>query len=464
MHLAIYVHRRLGLTLDLAADRLQPLPGSLREGPAFGRLTADAERRRDPVVLNRWLAAFLPENGWIAPFRTHAARACHWHPPPGANPDQPAASLLWGNADAEYAGAIDFVQAERDPPDRLPDPGPPRYERLCDATIGRRLRAAALVARNDHPGQPPAWPERRSVLSGMRGKFCLTSDARGGWAAACGDSFNTWVVKAEHDPSNPGEAGVEAIVQRTFGLLGIPAAATRAGIFDGQQAVLSERTDRVAGAHGIVRARHQEEWCQILAFDPDRKYDGGRRDEPRWPSAYRLLAAHAADPEREQATLTRVMAAMWLLGHADLHRRNLGFRHAPADAPPALELAPVYDASNPFGTDFSDRLALPVAGQARLHSLQPRHWVLHSRDCGIDPGATLDIIRQLLRDLPDAIATAREQARTGDENVLQVHVDRRAKATLEKVQKRRRAFAQQDAAQARRQPAQTTGTPPPRGG
>ena len=460
MHLAIYVHRRLGLTLDLAEDRLQPLPGSFRVGPAFGRLTAAAGRLRDPVLLYGWLTAFPPENGSSLPFSMHASEAWPRHRRDSLNTYDPVA-LLWGNVDAEYAGAIDFVQAERDPPDRLPDPGPPRYEPLRERTISHRLGAATLIAQNAYPGRPETWPQRRTVLSGMRGKFGLTPGAGGGWTAACGDSLNSWIVKAEYDPRNPGEAGVEAIVQRTFGLLGIPAATTRARVFDGRQAVLSERADRVTGAGGIVRARHQEEWCQILAFEPSRKYDRGRRDEPRWPSAYRLLADHAADPEREQATLTRVVAAMWLLGHCDLHRRNLGFRHAPAAAPSALELAPVYDASSPFGTRFSDRLAIGIAGQSRLHAIQPRHWVRHSQECGIDPGTTLDMVRQLLRDLPDAIATGREQARTGDENVLQTDVDRRADATLEHVQKRRRAFAQQDAARARRQTVQTAGTPSP---
>ena len=459
MHLAIYVHRQLGLTLGLAPDRSQPRTTAFRAGPAFHRLTADAGRLRDPATLPLWLAAFLPENGSLSPFRAHASETWRRHRCEPADTYHPA-SLLWGNADAEYTGGIDFVQANSTPPECLPDPAPPRYERLPERTIGHRLGAANLIAANAYPGRPETWPERRTALSGMRGKFGLTPAALGGWAAACGDSLNAWIVKAEHDPRNPGEAGFEAIVQRTFGGLGIPAATTRARVFDGRQTVLSERADRVTGADGIVSARHQEEWCQILAVDPSRKYDEGGRDEPRWPSAYRLLASHAADPACEQPALTRTLAAMWLLGHCDLHRRNLGFSHAPAAAPPAIGLAPVYDASSAVGTRFSDRLAIPIAGQSRLHAIQPRHWVQHSRDCGIDPGATLDIVRQLLRDLPDAITTAREQARTDDENVQQPDVDRRVELMIEQVRKRARAFAQQDAAQARRRTAEPDGPGP----
>ena len=105
---------------------------------------------------------------------------------------------------------------------------------------------------------------------------------------------------------------------------------------------------------------------------------------------------------------------------------------------------------------MSDRLAIGLAGQTRLHAIQPRHWVQHSRDCGIDPGATVDIVRQLLRDLPDAITTTREQARTDDENAQQSDVDRRSELTIEQVRKRGRAFARQDAAQARRRMTGTT--------
>ena len=135
MHLAIYVHRQLGLTLGLAPDRSQPRTTAFRAGPAFHRLTADAGHLRDPATLPLWLAAFLPENGSLSPFRAHASETWRRHRCEPATPYHPA-SLLWGNADAEYTGGIDFVQAESTPPERLPDPAPPRYERLPSAPSG----------------------------------------------------------------------------------------------------------------------------------------------------------------------------------------------------------------------------------------------------------------------------------------------------------------------------------------
>ena len=309
-----------------------PGKGWMQEGPAFRRLTAAADSLHDPNRLHAWLEAFLPENGARTPYRAHAALELDRHGYTGAR-DNPAA-LLWGNVNVEYAGAVTFMQAPHDPPEALPAAAEPAYHSLTDTDIADRLREATLIARNTLPGRPRAWPERRASLSGMRGKLCLTPSADGHWTAAHGSSLNTWVVKDEHDPDLPGEAGIESICQRTLALLGVPAATACARVFAGRQAVLSERTDRRVEPDGIVCARHQEEWCQILGFDPSRKYDDGTRDEPRWPSAYQVLMAHAADPAHEHARLTRAVAATWLLAHCDLHRRNLGFLHAPADARP----------------------------------------------------------------------------------------------------------------------------------
>ena len=454
LRLAVYVYDTLGLTLALPDGHWIPGRDWMQEGPAFRRLTADANSLHDPNHLHAWLEAFLPENGARTPYRAHAALELDRHGYTGAR-DNPAA-LLWGNVNVEYAGAVTFMQARDDPPAALPAAASPAYHPLTDAEIADRLREATLIARNTLPGRPHTWPERRASLSGMRGKLCLTATADGRWTAAHGSSLNTWVVKDEHDPDLPGEAGIESICQRSLALLGIPAATTRARVFAGRQAVLSERTDRRVGPDGIVRARHQEEWCQILGFDPSRKYDDGTRDEPRWPSAYQVLTAHAVDPAHEHARLTRAVAATWLLAHCDLHRRNLGFLHAPANEPTAIELAPLYDVANPLGTGYSHRLAITIAGQSQLHTLTPKHWIRHSDQCGIDPDTTLSTLRQLVRDLPDAIATAREYARADDENVLQAHVDRRGEATLEHVRRRGKAFLQLDAALTRHRPPVAT--------
>ena len=444
MFLAIYVYRRLGLTLDLTEEHL-PLPSdAIREGPAFELLTADPDNLRDPVRLRHWLEAFLPENDTVATWRLYARRAWEDH---GASADRiTAASVLWGNADAEYTGAIDFRRSVARPPERLPARGPAELEPLSEQAIGERLELAARIAEpasRTRPAELLALSGRRSSLPGMRGKLGLSRLHDGSWAVAHGDSLHTWIVKHEHRDDIPGEAGVEAICQRTLGLVGIPAATTRARVFGRQQAVLSERSDRQPGPGGRVDARHQEEWIQSACHAPDDKYDRGRGPGPQWPDAYRLLRERSADPDTETVTLTRVLAAAWMLGNGDQHRRNLGFRHGSADTAATVSLAPIYDASSAAGTRYDKSLAVGMEGVSGIHRITPLRWIRHSRACGIPVDRTLAVIDDLFRALPDALATAREQARTTDENVSQTEVDRRVDATVRYVQARERGYRQQ---------------------
>ena len=131
------------------------------------------------------------------------------------------------------------------------------------------------------------------------------------------------------------------------------------------------------------------------------------------------------------------------LGNGDQHRRNLGFLHKPADTAPAVTLAPLYDASSAAGTRYDKGLAVGMEGVTGIDRITPVRWLLHSRACGIPADRTLAVIEDLFRTLPDALATARQHARTIDENVSQTHVDQRVDATIRYVQARERNYRQQ---------------------
>ena len=471
MFLSIYVRRRLGLTLDLSEERVFLPDRAIQAGPAFDRLTAYPAMLRAPKRLRHWLAALLPENGTVSAYRLRAREIWRRHGADAAS--NSAAALLWGNTDAEYAGAIEVRRTDPDAPPELDAPAAGAGEPLADDEIGRRLKLAAeaadeppiymLIGRRIEftvPGADEASDDqcrallslsgRRAALSGMRGKFGATPLPGGRWRIATGTGLNTWIVKHEDRHDLPGEAGVEAICQRTLALAGIPAATTRARVFGGQQAVLSERSDRTRAPDGRVDARHHEEFVQACGHDPEAKYWSGVSGEPGWPHAYRLLQRHGNRPERCQDRLTRALAACWLLGNGDLHRRNLGFLHAPSSAPAGITLAPFYDVSSGIGTRYSSSPDLPIGGSRRGPRITPGHWLRHSRDCGIDGERTLAIVEDLFRILPDALATARDRARDEDENLSPLTVKKRVEATIRHVQAREHAYRQQAASLQRR--------------
>ena len=418
----VLLHGRLAAILDTGPSALSSNE-SVQFTPYIARLSAAWEREPSLAALYLWLDACLPENGARRAFEERAtALKLDLGLPVTVSPP---VDLVWANTDAEYPGAVSFQRSNA--PDR--DPRESGYVRLSSEEIAVRLEEASRRAAPHPKGQPRTFPERRSSLSGVRGKIGLTLATDGTWQAATGNALNTWIAKHEHNHKLPGEAGIEAICQRTLANLGLPAARTLSHVFAGEQAVLSERADRHADpATRSIRPRHQEEFCQATAWPGALKYDQGRAAEPRWEHAYTLLRNHAPDPDRAQMNLTAILAATWGLGHVDLHRRNLGFTHSAPDEPFAIDIAPMYDVSSGVGVERTIyfRLAIGIARQRTPSDVGPVQWLEHARRCALDPIATIAIVSDCLERLPDAFASARRQARDEDENIEQAAVDRRA--------------------------------------
>ena len=214
------------------------------------------------------------------------------------------------------------------------------------------------------------------------------------------------------------------------------------------------------------------------------KYDAGAKNEPRWPAAYALLRQHAAFAQTESEKLTRTLAIMWMLGHGDLHRKNLGMTHLRKDGQRHIRVAPMYDVSSAIGTRFDQTLAIGIARQQRFSGIGVRQWVAHAKECGLDPDRTLHIVRKIATHAPDAIAAARTTVRARDENRHQSSVDRRAEEMIRYAERRRRVFIDEmtqrrrkassaatrelvgpsQADEASKSKAVKTPTPPPRGG
>ena len=444
MELIVTLHGKHAVTLDAADDRWLH-EGTTSMAPMSARVSAAWTQMPAARELNRWLDGCLPENGLLARYR---ARAQSMLQAAGAPSEAPTvAEMLWANADAEFAGAVGFDADRTRSTARTSG-----YERLTEAEIGTRLDEADRIARGlGTRTRLPDGPEG-IALSGMRGKIGLTLLEDGSWATVHGQALNTWIAKVEDNPGLPGEAGIEAICQRAFAVLGIDSAETASQVFDGVQTVLSRRSDRVGTPEAAnVTARHQEDMAQALGHPCALKYDAGSRTEPRWRECHRLLSMRAKDPDAEHRRLTQVLAATWLIGHSDLHRRNLGFLHAEDGTPPSITIAPLYDVSSARGLKNIDQtLAIGIARQQGLTRIRPRVWMAHATECGLDPEETIEIVRATARRMPDAVAQARDEARSRDENKAQATVDRRVTEILRYAGARHRAFEQALAGMGRR--------------
>ena len=422
MKLYIYLYEELAIEVDIGSENrnndLTTYPPARHLSAAWTTPTADD--------LDRWLLGALPENGaqeaWIA--AASAARLEAGLSPVTRGP----VDILWGNTEAEYPGAVSYAR----------EPKPPTwtnsYTALTEDQIGDRLLDAARTAAQARRGRPIAYPERRSSLSGVRGKIGLTPLTDGRWGAAHGNTLNGWIAKRELDKRFPGEAGLEAICQRSCALVGLRAARTRARVFGDQQALLSERADRRWDSSGNRMVPvHQEELCQAWGWVPSLKYDRRGAKGPGWEDADALLARAATDKAAARGQLTRLLAAAIGLGHADLHRRNVGIQHDLKADSPRIGLAPVYDVSSGSAvrTQITFDLPFGIAGQHKFQEIGPIQWITYAQHTGQDRDVIIAAVNETIRDLPEAIASARESARNEDENIDQAAVNARVEDLLE---------------------------------
>ncbi len=431
MRLYIYLYEDLAIEVGVGDDNHDE---PLTVHPAARNLSA-AWTTPTGEELNRWLTALLPENGQREAW-TVAASAARLEA--GLTPEpRNAAEVLWGNTEAEYPGAVSFARDAKAPT------WSNAYTTLTDEEIGTRLLEAAVTAAGARRGRPTTHHERRSALSGVRGKIGLTLLADDRWGAARDHTLNGWIAKRELDSRFPGEAGIEAICQRTCALVGLRSAETRARVFGDQQAVLSKRADRRwdPTTNRMVPV-HQEELCQAWGWPPALKYDRGQVRGPGWQEADQVLADTATNPPTARGQLSRLLAAAIGLGHADLHRRNAGVQHDLKAAQPVIGLAPVYDVSSGSAVRKQITFDLPfgIAGKHRFEEIGPIQWITHARNSGQDPDVVIATVNDVFRGLPDAIASARDRARTEDENIDQRAVDRRVEDLLDWAARRTRGW------------------------
>ena len=439
--LQVHLHDRLLGVLDPTRPGLSLLEG-LSDSVHLSRLSAAFAIRTTPIALYNWLDGLLPENGHRAAFVRKARelvtkddRFSQWE---GVLP------ILLANTDVEYPGAVTFrARGLREP---QPDYRPRGYEHIDDREVANRLLMAMWRAESSAPRPRKHYPKLSPSLSGQQPKIGLFHDSHhDAWAVPRGIDLTTWVAKVEHRSRFPGEAGVEAICQRAMRWLDVPAATTYARVFRGVQTVLSKRSDRTTDPKtGRIVPVHQEDLSQAFGWHPTIKYEHESPRGPTWKEVYALVRKLGTDPDRDTSLLTRIVVATWAIGHADFHRRNLGFIHSGLDKPFTVRPAPLYDVSSVVGNEryLAKTLSLRIGGGESIPKLKPAHWIRFAHECALDPDQVLAVLTDLTRQLPDAIAEARDRAKHEDENIHQETVDRRIDTLLNTTANRARTVRQ----------------------
>ena len=408
--LEMKLHERTVLQLVTGGGRFTS-PERIETHPGIERVSAGwQDRAPDGRAIELWLSALLPQGGARSLQRRFArdtfdAEGVRREP-------SDSADTIWGTPGYEYAGAVTFRSLRGQGMSAIEPPvvdeaalTPEELEREIVLAIVRMQRGRI------EPGGGSGI--QLPVSSGSLPKLGLRLDPRTGrWHRAGPERLSTHIWKHEDRSHFPAEAAVEAVCLRTLKNLGIRAARTRAVMVGDFQMIVSERSDRAAEtSSGQVARIHQEEWVQAAGYDPV-MLSQGAGEQGGWGDLHTMLSNTAGDPQAEREHLWEVLAACVMLGHRDLHRRNIGIRHGAMGRETRMELAPLYDVGSMEGQarGYARAMPMPIGGVREIEEIDEDAWVNLARECGRESDEVLSGVRRVADDIDDALANAIETA------------------------------------------------------
>lgn len=369
-------------------------------------------------AVTRWLLGLRPESGARRAQDVRARECLRKTQGFSQGYEGGHAEIVWALPGTEYAGAISFRSLDAEgrtvqPHHTTPNPLTARtLDRLLDR-IKREMASGTI-----YPGDPGV-PIPTS--SGAMPKVALHLAHDGRWhLPRPPELLSTHILKIEDRPEAfPGEAIAEAVCQRTLREFGIRACKTRAALVGAarEQAVISERSDRETGPDtGTITTIHQEEWASACGADPDDTFH-----RPGVPGdladLYRFLMEHTATPETERHHFWSALAATVLLGHRDLHKRNIGIRYSRQGEPWGTELAPLYDVSTIHGCSPAvlEYAPIPIHDEHLFTEVGAQSWTALALTSGEDPSFALTRLANAADGLPDALSRARSTSAEEDQ-------------------------------------------------
>lgn len=158
---------------------------------------------------------------------------------------------------------------------------------------------------------------------------------------------------------------------------------------DGSMAYVTRRFDRLDSG----RKLRQEDFCQLAALPPKRKYDGSAE------LCSRLIRRYASETGIESLKLFRHMVFCWWTGNGDAHLKNFSLL---SGLDGIVRLSPAYDLLCTRLVLPDDRLALPVGG--KQDGLRRAHWQEYGNYCGLPARSIARELARIVASLDPAIA------------------------------------------------------------
>lgn len=291
---------------------------------------------------------------------------------------------LLGAIGGECPGAVSIWPAGQAPPSQH------EYDSLSSSDL------EYLFTSRSSDGLGAAIARGRLSLPGVQEKIALLQGEAGSWKLPRGGAVTSHVLK--HPSAEfPGLLANELLcmsLARRCDLEVSPVGIAAPGVD-----VLSvERFDRVAvgASQSAPRQKiHQEDFCQALGIQPERKYEheGG----PGLPRCIDLIRESSSLPADDLPRFILWVGFNYLIGNEDAHAKNLAFLYTPD----GLRLTPHYDlVSTLVYPDLTRSMAMQVGRAWEIRNIQRADW---KRLAGL-ARLPQDIVRAKLLRLTDALS------------------------------------------------------------
>jgi len=185
-------------------------------------------------------------------------------------------------------------------------------------------------------------------------------------------------------------------------MTGIPAAVSSVSVIKGKRYYVTERYDRHQ-ADGRVQRYHQEDFCQAMGVEAERKYqvDGG----PSASRCFRFLREHSFRLA-DQMRFVDYYLYNFLIGNADAHAKNFSLLCV-GDKP---VVAPIYDAmSTLVYPQIYNSMAMEIGGRYEFKDVSRESFELFARECDINPKAVYSRLDALAATLPQNAMELKER-------------------------------------------------------
>lgn len=267
---------------------------------------------------------------------------------------------LLGAIGGECPGAVSIWPA------RSERPRQPEYEPLDAAGL------LALFSPADRQRLAHAVTRGRLSLAGAQEKIALLRDAAGKWHLPLKGAVTSHILK-EATAAFPHIVENELFCMRLASESGLRVPPTELAA-PGVRVLCSERFDRplplAASRTKPQRQKlHQEDFCQVLAVDPERKYeqDGG----PGLKKCAAVIRQYSSLPADDLVRFARWVGFNYLIGNEDAHAKNLALLYLPD----GLRLTPHYDlVSTELYGDLERSLAMKIGRAWDIRHVQRSDW------------------------------------------------------------------------------------------